>query len=362
MKFIKKRIAVLISIILVVGIFTIFLIYRNSVHSADIEVLNGQLDKENQYDDQNNIDNEETNDDSLHQTPNANINELDNSFKIIAQGNYEHNLVEENSTNILIIGEDKKNGLYDTIGIVNVDDKNQKVKIIMIPRDTYIEYTPEILGVLDQNGKLHQPGVLKINYSHYIGGMINYDGKFKSHSISFLADVIKEKFGIEINDYIKVNVEGFIEIVDLFGGVDINVPYGMNYEDPYQDLYIHLDKGVQHLNGKQAEGFVRYRQGYNEKGVFCEYGDIERKKNQMAFLKAFIDQHGNISNINKIPGLMKTLSKNVKHSIALNEILLKYTSMAKDIAVKKYNIESTALNGEVKRIDGSSYLVIGDNE
>ena len=90
---------------------------------------------------------------------------------------YSKKLVEEGSTNILIIGEDKVSSLYDTIGIASIDKKTKSVKLIMIPRDTYIEYNEDIINALDKAKLLHSPGVLKINYTHHVGTKINYEGR-----------------------------------------------------------------------------------------------------------------------------------------------------------------------------------------
>ncbi len=272
---------------------------------------------------------------------------------------YSGKLVEEGSTNILIIGQDKVNILYDTIGIASIDSKNKKVKLIMIPRDTYIEYNDNIKAVMDKEGKLHTAGVFKINYTHHVGNMIDYQGKFKSGSISFLADVVEEKFNVELQDYVKLNTSGFRELIDHLGGVDIYVPYRMDYVDPTQDLVIDIQKGHQHLDGHDAEGFVRFRQGYNEDGVLFEIGDTGRKKNQLNFLKELIKQKGTVKNIGKIPGILEILGKNVQHSIGLGDVLTKYIGMATDVITQGYEIELVNLDSDnMIRVDGASYIVL----
>lgn len=272
---------------------------------------------------------------------------------------YSERLVEEGSRNILILGEDKVNSNLDTIGIASINSKNKVVKLIMIPRDTYIEYNDDIKAALDKANKLHEPGALKINFTHHVGTRIKYEGKFDSGSISFLADVIEEKFRVEIHDYVKINTKGFKELVDCLGGVDINVPYNMDYEDPTQDLYIHIPAGKQHLDGYNAEGFVRFRQGYREDGSFFEIGDSGRKQNQLNFLRQMIKQKGTLKNVGKIPEIIKILGKNVKHSIGLGDVLKTYMGMATDVIKDEYEIVSVNLNSEkMIRIDGSSYLVL----
>lgn len=272
---------------------------------------------------------------------------------------YSVKLVEEGSRNVLIIGEDKMNNLYDTIGIVSIDSKNKKVKIIMIPRDTYIEYNDDIRAVLEKAKLLHTPGIFKINYTHHIGKKINYEGKFDSGSISFLADVVEEKFNVELQDYVKINTKGFRELIDHLGGVDIYVPYRMDYKDPVQDLVIDIMPGMQHLDGHDAEGFVRFRQGYREDGTFFEIGDTGRKQNQLNFLKQLIKQKGTIKNIGKIPGIIDILGRNIQHSIGLGDVLSTYIGLATEVITKDYEIVLENINSDkMTRIDGSSYLVV----
>ena len=272
---------------------------------------------------------------------------------------YSEKLVEDGARNILFIGQDKVSNLYDTMGIVSVDSKNKKVKIIMIPRDTYIEYNDKILAELEKANKLKVPGYLKINNTHHVGGIINYSGKFDSGPISFLADVIGEKFNVEIHDYVKINIKGFRELIDHLGGIDIKVPYRMDYKDPVQDLVIDLQPGYQHLDGHDAEGFVRFRQGYKEDGTWFEIGDFERKKNQLYFIRELIKQKGTLKNIDKIPGIIKILGKNIQHSIGIGDVLTSYIGMATDVITSKYEIVTETLySDKMIRVYGSSYIVL----
>jgi len=272
---------------------------------------------------------------------------------------YSQKLTDEGSRNILILGQDKMNNLYDTIGIASINSKNKTLKLIMIPRDTYIEYNQDILSKLDEMKLSHEPGVYKINYAHHIGKIMEYKGRFDSGSISFLSDVIGEKFGIVLDDYIKINTVGFRELVDYLGGVEMYVPYNMDYEDPTQDLYIHIKKGNKLLDGKDAEGFVRFRQGYRTDGTFMQIGDPQRKKNQLDFLQQLIKQKGNIRNIGKIPGIISILGKNIQHSIGLGDLLQSYMGIASNIISDGYEIVSVNIDSEEQiRVDGSAYLVV----
>jgi LCP family protein required for cell wall assembly len=272
---------------------------------------------------------------------------------------YSQEIAKEGSKNILILGKDKVDNLYDTIGIVSIDKNNKVLKLVMIPRDTYIEYNEDVLSKMGELGILHSPGIHKINSTHKIGTMIGHKGKFESGSISFLAEVIEEKFSLELHDYIMINVRGFRELVDHLGGVEINVPYRMDYVDPTQELVIDLQKGMQRLDGFNAEGFVRFRQGKREDGTYFEIGDIGRKKNQLNFMKQLIKQKGTIKNIGKIPGIIEILGKNVEHSIGFGDVLSSYMGLAANVITDEYEVSSINIDSEkTTRIDGAAYLVL----
>ena len=340
-KFLKLT-AGAISIILILTIAS-YIVHKKRSDDYDKEVLKNYID-----DDVSTMDKYDVTEFDL----------LDKSIlskEAMLSEEYTKNLVEEGSINILFLGEDKENSLLDTIGVISIDKKNKKLYILMFPRDLYIDYSQTVKDALDAAGKTKVSGIYKLNASHYIGALMEYEGKFRANSISFLAEVIKEKFAIDVDDYAKINLAGFRKIVNLYGGINIYVPYNMDYDDPSQDLSIHLQKGPQLLDGAQAEGFVRFRQGYDENGARF---DVDRKKNQLAFLNAFIKQHGTIGNINKIPDLLKTLSSNMMNSIGFGEMLTTYTGIAKDIVNDKYEIESKNIDGKGKMINGVSYIVI----
>ena len=294
-------------------------------------------------------------------TPSPTPEEIDyDSIPGLTNGmKYPEKLVDEKSRNIMFIGQDRVSGLYDTIGILSIDKKNEKLKLIMIPRDLYVDYNEKVKHYLELNNRVNDPDFYKINSAYLIGPYMKHEGKFGAYSMNFLAAILKEVFDIEVHDYVRVNTEGFVNIVNLFGGVDIYVPYDMHYDDIYQDLYIHLDKGWHRLNGKEAEGFVRYRQSNDEMGnITHSIGDFERKKNQLNFMKAFIEQHGTLSNIDKLPSLIGTLNKYMKHSIGVGDVLTSYIGHAKDIVINKYPIETFTVTGVNKYFNQRSYVVI----
>ncbi|WDC83883.1 LCP family protein [Caloramator sp. mosi_1] len=142
------------------------------------------------------------------------------------------------STNILLIGVDAGDYEHkeapkrsDTIMLVHLEPKDKKIYIYSIPRDTRVKF----------NGEYR-----KINSIHAIGG------------INSLKEQIETMLKIKIDHYIKVDYNSFRELVDAIGGIDVIIPFDMNYDA--RDIKIHFKKGEKvHLDGLKAEQFVRWR-------------------------------------------------------------------------------------------------------
>lgn len=103
--------------------------------------------------------------------------------------------------------------------------------------------------------------------------------------------------GFEVDGYVLVDLDAFIQIVDLVGGVYFDVPQSMYYNDPTQNLYINLAPGYQLLDGKQAMGLVRYR-SYAQ-------ADIQRISVQQEFLQALAKQCLQIGNGGQNSGICR---------------------------------------------------------
>lgn len=283
--------------------------------------------------------------------------------KLTNDQKYFEALTNPKSTNIMLLGTDPTGFNFDTITILNVDKGTQKVKLISLPRDIYIDYSDEVIEALRKADPsyLKEKGMHRINAAPSIGNTIKYkegEGRFGKPYIDFLADIIYEIFDIYINDFVYVKVKGFRNIVNYFGGVTVYVPNLMNYEDPYQDLYIYIEKGTQHLNGKDAEGYVRFRQGYDEEGNFINYGDIYRKNNQSRFIKAFIQQHVTLKNLGRLKEISEVINSNIVTSVKGWNVIVDYAALAEEALVNKYPIENVELSFKEKMIDGSSYIVL----
>lgn len=177
-------------------------------------------------------------------------------------------------------------GGSDTIMLGVFDTQAKKASLISIPRDT----------VIYQDGKYR-----KIN-SVYAGGE------------EAVAEAVHDLLGVPVDYWVSVNLKAFSEIVNQIGGVYFDVPVNMDYEDPYQDLYIHIPAGYQLLNGKKAEGVMRCRSCYAN-------ADIGRTATQRAFLVALAKQTITPSNVGNVTSLINTFNKYVRSNMPLNDMV-----------------------------------------
>lgn len=194
--------------------------------------------------------------------------------------------------NVLLLGVDKEGLRTDTIIVASFDTDDNTVNMLSIPRDTRMYI-----------GSRYQ----KINAAHALS---KKNGKITGPEGTI--EAVTRLTGIPINYYIEFSFDAFRDTVDALGGVYFDVPHNMNYEDPVQDLYIHLKKGYQLLDGDKAEQLVRFRR--------YPQGDIKRVEVQQAFIKAVAEQKLNASIITKVPELYKSLSENIKTNATLGDI------------------------------------------
>jgi len=199
---------------------------------------------------------------------------------------------------ILVLGRDTGGGgNTDTMLLASYDVTNQKLTVMSIPRDTMVNVSWDIK---------------KINsvYNYYGGG---------DKGIAGLNKEISQLVGFVPDYQVVVEWAAVGKLVDALGGVYFDVPRNMNYDDPTQDLSIHIQKGYQKLDGEQAMGVIRYRHDNNMKYGYVD-GDIGRIATQQAFLKAVVQQLLQIQNVTKIHDLSKIFEENVTTDLTLQNL------------------------------------------
>ena len=128
---------------------------------------------------------------------------------------------------------------------------------------------------------------------------------------------ISEILGVPVDHYIKVNLKGFIALVDYMGGVDFDVPCDMSYDDPYQNLSIHFKEGMQHLNGQQAMEVARFRKNNDGSG----YTDVGRTQAQQDILVALAKKALAWNSLTKLNGFVDIFNKYVDTDLSTTEML-----------------------------------------
>lgn len=232
--------------------------------------------------------------------------------------------------NILLLGVDS-NGegtdpfegtRTDTIILMNIDPRSKSLNAISIPRDSKV-YLPG------------DHGIQKINAAHAIGG------------IGMTIKTIEDTLGVKIDRYIMVHDQAVKEIVDALGGVDIYVEKNMHYNDYSGKLFINLQKGMNHLSGKEVIGYLRFRHD--------AMGDIGRTQRQQWFLRGLMEELKKPETITKLPEIINVANKYIKTNMSFYE-LSQYASLAKHIDMDK--IEIAMLPGAPNKKGYISYWIL----
>ena len=234
---------------------------------------------------------------------------------------------------ILGISKDISSELTDTIMVGSYNPRTQKAVLLSIPRDTFVGKSKYSANSYD-----------KINAVYQQGGA---EATLKA---------VNKITGLNIKYYVVVSNNALVDLVDEIGGVEFNVPINMNYDSKNQGLHIHLKKGLQTLNGEQAEWLVRFRHNNNGTSYPSEYGDNDygRMKTQRDFIKAVAKQTIQLKNITKIGGLIDVLQKNVKTNIKNWSIIKDYIPYA--IEFNTENIQTETIPGTSRRIPAGTGL------
>ena len=171
----------------------------------------------------------------------------------------------------------------------------------------------------------------------------------------------EEITGIDIDYYIVVKTSALIEMVDVIGAVEFNVPIDMDYDDPTQDLHIHLKKGMQKINGEKAEQLLRFRHNNDNTSYPAEYGDNDygRMRTQRAFMTETVKQTLTLKNITRAKMIVDTIFDNIETDLELDD-LLPYVSSAVNFSTD--NIISNQLPGVSDKYNNIWFFIYDKKE
>ena len=203
---------------------------------------------------------------------------------------------DKKSYNYKVKVKNSFHGRTDTIIVAKFDPVTGKISALNIPRDTRIYL----------NGKTPD----RINALNTIGG------------IALLEKVLEDLFEIKIDYHMLVNSSCVEKIIDLVGGIELDVPRDMRYQDKTDGINIDLKAGIQVLNGKESVGFLRFRN--------TALGDIERIQRQQIFMRAVQDKMKNPFIFTKATQIIPLVIESTETNMDMWDIL-KLANFAKEI-------------------------------
>lgn len=222
--------------------------------------------------------------------------------------------------NLLVVGSDAGDaaGRTDTILLVAIDTTRGAVGVLSIPRDTRVA--------------LGRHGVHKINAAWRLGGA------------KLLAQAVADLTQAPVHHYLRVELSGFEQIIDRLGGIDLTIAEPMRYEDHAQGLIIDLPAGHQHLDGRRALQYVRFRSDAE--------GDLGRIKRQQRFLRAVAAKLTAPRNLRALPSRFGELARLVDSSLTPAQL----SALARlALGARDGGFPARTLPGSPRTVRGVSY-------
>jgi LCP family protein required for cell wall assembly len=253
-------------------------------------------------------------------------------------------LQRKERVNFLLLGSDTDlkfapgEYLTQSMIVVTVDPVSHTVGMLSIPRDLWVN----IPGY----------GYGKIQIAYEIGG------------VATARATIEQNFGIPIDYYAWVGLQGFQKMIDTVGGVNMDVshpvlddtyPDDLNASDPYAYMRLLLPPGPQHLDGVQALQFVRSRHG-------DLIGDFGRSSRQQQLLLALKQRLTGPTLITHLPQLTADLQDSVRTDVPLTDFL-QYASFARDLKqadIHQVVLQPPTYSANATTPDGTQQIVVPD--
>ncbi|MGZ4160614.1 MAG: LCP family glycopolymer transferase [Neobacillus sp.] len=229
---------------------------------------------------------------------------------------------------ILMVGVDERegdSGRTDSMIVITINPKTKTTKLLSIPRDTRTKLINQKNPSKDR--------IDKINAAYAYGGI--------EESI----DTVENFLNVPIDYYIKVNMQGFKDIVNAVGGINVDNKYAFELDG------VTLKTGPQHLNGLQALEYARMRHQDPR-------GDFGRQERQREVIQKIIEKGKSISTLTNYDTILKALENNIETNLTLNDMVGIQSSYK--AAAKK--IDKLEINGENEKINGIYYFGVDDQE
>lgn len=265
------------------------------------------------------------------------LRDVDGNWLALVMGHNKETLKNLDKLDILIMGE--SGGMSDTIMICSYDPKTQNASILSIPRDTFIGDSKRRATTSDKINAVYNNG---------------RDPKKTMEAVNKIT-------GLNIQYYLLVDTKALVELVDLIGGLEFDVPIDMQYSDDEQDLHIDLRPGQQKLTGKQVEGLSRFRHNQDGSTYSYEYGieDFGRMKTQRNVMTAIAKQTIKLKNVKEIGNILDIAAKYLKTNINIST-LKDYIPYA--VNMNTENIRTEQLPGVPEYVNGIAFFLYNEEK
>jgi polyisoprenyl-teichoic acid--peptidoglycan teichoic acid transferase len=231
-------------------------------------------------------------------------------------------VTEREPFSVLLLGVDNgdegrtDSGRSDSLMVMTVNPKEKTTKLLSIPRDSRTEIVGK--GFDD-----------KINHAYAFGG------------VPMTINTVQKFLNVPIDYYVQVNMQGFKDIVDAVGGVDVNNAFEFTSRDAT------FAKGNIHLDGELALKYARMR--YEDPN-----GDFGRQARHRQIITAVVKKAASLNTLVNYQDMLKAIEKNVKTNATFDEMM----SIQADYKEAANNINEIQLYGEGKKIDGIYYQIV----
>ncbi|MBT2734693.1 LytR family transcriptional regulator [Bacillus sp. ISL-7] len=235
----------------------------------------------------------------------------------------EVSLQEKEPFSVLLLGVDQRKGdkgRSDTMIVLSVNPKLNSVKMLSIPRDT----RTEIVGKGTED---------KINHAYAFGNE------------EMAMNTVENFLDIPIDYFVKINMEGFEDIVDAVGGITVS-----NDLDFSQDGY-HFPKGQVTLDGKKALAFTRMRHEDPR-------GDFGRQLRQREIIQGVLREGASLSSLTKYQSIFTALGNNVRTNLTFDQMM----DIQKNYRSAAGNVEQMTIKGGGTKINGIYYYIVPQDE
>lgn len=224
------------------------------------------------------------------------------------------------NVNVLVLGVDSVDGTHraDTIFVLGINPAKSRVSMLSIPRDTRVLI----------NGRARKINEILPRYG-----------------LDVLRSLLQDLLSIQISRYVEVGFQSFVNVIDILGGIDLDIEKAMHYDDNWGKVHIHLDPGRNHLDGRLALNYVRFRAD--------AAADLGRIKRQQKFMKVLLEKVLTPGIVVKLPQIINEAFKHVQTDFSLAELY----ALIKGFEGAGIQFRNNSLPGEARYIDKISYYM-----